>query len=129
LLFFPPLLLCWVGYILACMQVLYQILSYLNSSPLLFSFIPSSPNSWNSFNRYHFCIYIHVYSFFSLYSPSYPFSRSPCSASHWCQPSTMGTIWLQLFRRRKIKRKTWHFSLFEIKVATQGVCLWYFHVL
>jgi hypothetical protein len=28
----------------------------------------------------------------------------------------------------KIKRKTCHFWLFEIKVATQGVSLWYFHV-
>jgi hypothetical protein len=24
---------------------------------------PPSPDSWNSFNRYHFCIYIHVYTF------------------------------------------------------------------
>jgi hypothetical protein len=31
------------------------------------------PNSWNSFNRYHFCIYIHVYTLFASYSPSYPF--------------------------------------------------------
>jgi hypothetical protein len=35
---------------------------------------------------------------------------------------------LQFCRRKKIKQKTWHFSLFEIKVAIQGVSLWYFHV-
>jgi hypothetical protein len=31
-------------------------------------------------------------------------------------------------RRKKRKRKTWYFSLFEIKVTTQRVSLWYFHV-
>jgi hypothetical protein len=36
-------------------------------SPL--SFIPFSFHSWNSFNRHHFCICIHVYTFFALYSP------------------------------------------------------------
>jgi hypothetical protein len=35
---------------------------------------------------------------------------------------------LQFCRRENIKGKTWHFCLFEIKVATQGVLLWYFHV-
>jgi hypothetical protein len=54
---------------------------------------------------------------------------------HWCQPSPLGrTCSILLFsdfveeKREKIKRKTWHFSLFEIKVATQGDSLWYFHV-
>jgi hypothetical protein len=32
---------------------------------LLFFIFPS-PNSWNIFNRYHFCIYIHVYTFCAL---------------------------------------------------------------
>jgi hypothetical protein len=32
-------------------------------SPLLsLSFFLLSSHSWNSFNRYHFCIYIHVYA-------------------------------------------------------------------
>jgi hypothetical protein len=31
-------------------------------------------------------------------------------------------------KREKRKWKTWHFSLSEIKAATQGVSLWYFHV-
>jgi hypothetical protein len=39
---------------------------------------------------------------------------------------------LQFCRREKRKqnktKKPWHFSLFEMKVATQGVFLWYFHV-
>jgi hypothetical protein len=35
---------------------------------------------------------------------------------------------LRFCRREKIKWKTWNFSLFKIKVATQGVSLWQFHV-
>jgi hypothetical protein len=46
-------------------------ISCLNSTPLPLSFIPPSPHYRNGFNRYHFCIYIHVYTFFVLYSPSY----------------------------------------------------------
>jgi hypothetical protein len=34
---------------------------------------PPFPNSWNSINRFHFCIYIHVYILFAPYSPSYTF--------------------------------------------------------
>jgi hypothetical protein len=39
--------------------------------PPSFSFIPSSPHSWNSFNRYHFSIYIHVYTVFALWIHAY----------------------------------------------------------
>jgi hypothetical protein len=31
-------------------------------------------------------------------------------------------------RIKKKRRKKWYFYLFEIRVATQGVSLWYFHV-
>jgi hypothetical protein len=44
---------------------------------------PSSPHSWTSFNRYHFCISIHVYTFFVW--NSYPLSLPPYPC-HWCQP-------------------------------------------
>jgi hypothetical protein len=55
-------------------------ISYLNStSPPLY---PAAPDSWDSFNRYHFCIHIHVYTLFAPYSSSYPLPP-PCS--HWCQ--------------------------------------------
>jgi hypothetical protein len=30
--------------------------------------------------------------------------------------------------REKRKWKTWHFSLFEVKVATWGISLWYFYM-
>jgi hypothetical protein len=48
----------------------YIILEFISSAALLH---PPSPDSWNSFNRYHFFIYIHVYTFFAPYSSSYPF--------------------------------------------------------
>jgi hypothetical protein len=55
------------------LQKLSQYINYiscLNSPSLSFSFIPFSPHSWNTFSRYHFSIYIHVYIVFPLYSPS-----------------------------------------------------------
>jgi hypothetical protein len=36
--------------------------SYMSSSSPLLSFTLSYPNSWSSFSRYHFCIYILVYT-------------------------------------------------------------------
>jgi hypothetical protein len=39
-------------------------ISYLKSPLLLLSFIPLSTDSWNSFNRYHVCIFLHVYTLF-----------------------------------------------------------------
>jgi hypothetical protein len=101
----------------------------MNSPPLLFSFISSSPNSWSSFNRYHCCIYIHVYTLFAPYSPSYPLSPSPLP-SHWCQPFPVGKTCFSLQfsdcveeKGEEIKQKTWHFSWSEIKVTTQGFCI------
>jgi hypothetical protein len=61
-------------------------ISYSNSFPQLFSFISSSPYSWNSFNRSHFSIYIHVYRVFAPCSPFYTFSLH-IPFSHWYQPS------------------------------------------
>jgi hypothetical protein len=71
-------------------------ISYLNSSlpPLLFILPPL--DSWKSFNRYHFCIYIHVYAFFALYSPSYPLSHH-LSPSHWCHTLPCRTCSTLLF--------------------------------
>jgi hypothetical protein len=57
------------GYIVAFAKVLtlYQIY-HTGIHPLHCS--PLCPlHSWNSLNRYHFCIYIHVYTIFVPYSP------------------------------------------------------------
>jgi hypothetical protein len=68
---FSFLLLFWVGLHL---QGLLQCTKYTWIVHLCCC--PSSPlPSWNSFNRYHFCIYIYVYILFAPYSYSYPF---PC---------------------------------------------------
>jgi hypothetical protein len=50
------LLLCWVGVYYGIYKSSYNVLniSYLNSPPPPFSFIPPSVHSWNSFTRYHF---------------------------------------------------------------------------
>jgi hypothetical protein len=42
----------------------------------MLEFTPS-PHSWDSFNRYHFYIYIHVYTVFAPYSPSYALFPPP----------------------------------------------------
>jgi hypothetical protein len=59
------LLLCLVGVHCGIYKSSYNLsnISYLNSLPPPLSFIPPSPCSWNSFNRYHFYIYTHVYAF------------------------------------------------------------------
>jgi hypothetical protein len=77
---------------------------YLNSPPPQLAFIPPSPDSWNSFNRYHFCIYMHVYTFFAPYSLSYPLS------SHWCQPSPLGRtssalLFSNFVEKKRLKKK------------------------
>jgi hypothetical protein len=75
-----------------------------------------------------------VYTFFCtrfIFLPPFP-KPSP---SLWCQPSSLGRACFALLfsdfvgeKREKIRWKSWHFSLFEIKVAIQGVSLWYFHI-
>jgi hypothetical protein len=122
-------LLCWQVHC-GSYKVSYTVsnMSYLNPPPPLLPFIPCIPDSWNSFNRYHLCNYIHMYTVFAHYSLSYLLSLPPppptCAKSGkdlFCSPV------LQFCRREKMKRKTWHFCYFEIKIATQGVSLWYFH--
>jgi hypothetical protein len=52
-----------LGYIVACTKFLqcikYIILGFTPSPALLY--LPL-PHFWNSFNRYYFCIYLHVYT-------------------------------------------------------------------
>jgi hypothetical protein len=86
----------------------------LNSCPPSFFSILPPLHSCNSFNRYHFSIYIHVYTVFSLYSP-------PPKHIH-CFPSLVGANFpsqdlfhspvLQFFKGKK----NWHFCLFKIAI-------------
>jgi hypothetical protein len=88
LILFFPLLSCWVGvhcgiYKGSCNM---SNISYLNSPPPLLSFISLSPVCWNNINNYHFCIYMHVYTFFAANSSSYLLSP-PSPPSHGCYSS------------------------------------------
>jgi hypothetical protein len=65
------LLLCWVRVHWSVYKASYNMSFLKSPSPLLFH--APSTDSWNSFNRYHFCIYIHMYTLFAPYSPTYPF--------------------------------------------------------
>jgi hypothetical protein len=63
--FFSFLYCCAVsGYLVALQRFLwcskYIILEFTHSTSLL-----GPPHTWNTFNRYHFCIYIHVYTLFA----------------------------------------------------------------
>jgi hypothetical protein len=71
-------LLVWVGVHGGICKCSYIKMSYLNSLPPSFSFIPSSPYSWNNFNRYHFSIYIHtcVHSICTIFTLLFPFPTS-----------------------------------------------------
>jgi hypothetical protein len=101
------LLHCCIVRFLQCIN--YIILEFTPSSTSLYS---PSADSWNSFNRYYFCIYMHVYMCFALYSLYYPFSI-PLALSQWCQSSPLSRICsvllfsdLQKKKTEKIKRKT-----------------------
>jgi hypothetical protein len=78
--FLPVLkLFCWVGVPYGIYKSFHNVsnTSYcIHPLPLLF-LISYSPHFWNSFNRYHFCIYIHMYTVLVAHSPSYPLSLPP----------------------------------------------------
>jgi hypothetical protein len=63
-------------------------ISYLNPFPPPFSFMPFSPHYWNSLSRYHFSIYILVYTVFAKYSLSTPFLHLSCP--NWYHPPQSG---------------------------------------
>jgi hypothetical protein len=130
--FFFFSLLCWVGYIVAFTKVLgmYQLSHnwiHLFTAPLY----PFSPDSCNSFNRYHYYIYMHVYTFFGLYSLSYflfpPPSPSPCTGP--VPPSkTSKFLWVRAESRIRVESDStfFHFTFpyFCIPVHQFSSLLW-----
>jgi hypothetical protein len=105
-------------------------ISYLNS-PSTPPTCPLFPHSWNGFNRYHFCLYMHMYTFFAQYSPSYPHSlpprpstgaNLPPALSHYhsyisreqfdlCFPSSLPKDWVNLkVKVKNMKRFNWTFD-------------------
>jgi hypothetical protein len=109
---FFPLFLWWVGVTCGIYKCFYNVsnISYLNPPPLP----PPTPGSWSSFNRYHFCIYIHVYSFCTAFILLPPFlAISPRDDLPSYQPSSQRRPCSSLLfsdfieqKREKIKRKT-----------------------
>jgi hypothetical protein len=83
-----------------------------------------------------FCIYMYVYNFLACIHPPIPFPTTSPLPMVPTIPSWAGPLLSSYFlisqkrkeKRVKKKRKTWHFCLFEIKVAIQGASLWYFHI-
>jgi hypothetical protein len=66
LFFFFPFIFVMGGGTLWHLNRFYNVsnISCMNSPPQLF-FLTSAPlDSWSSFNTYHFCIYLHVYTFY-----------------------------------------------------------------
>jgi hypothetical protein len=61
----------WVGVHWSICKSSYNVsnISYLNSPPSTALFHPLFPDSQNSLNRYHFCIYLNVYTSFGPPSP------------------------------------------------------------
>jgi hypothetical protein len=72
----------------------YIIVEFTPSIILLYSVLP---HSWNSFNRSHFSIYLHVYIVFPPFLPSYTLSLY-LPLSYW-------SIFLEISFWRKIKHK------------------------
>jgi hypothetical protein len=79
-------LFCWVELHRHIYKGSYNVsnISYLNSPPTTGLFHHPSPNSWNSFSSYPFCIYICVYIICTVFILLL-LSRPPLP-SHWCQP-------------------------------------------
>jgi hypothetical protein len=116
-------LLCWVEVHWSIYKGSYNVpnISYLNSSPTLLFYHPS-PDSWNSFNRYHFYVHLHVYTFFAPYSsssfcqcylplPLVPTAHlsmpTPTSRQKPVPPSCSLILWKK--KNMKDKRETWCF--------------------
>jgi hypothetical protein len=68
-------LLCWVWVHCSTYKVSYNVLNILEFPLNQCSTHPLSPDSWNSFHRYRFCIYIRVYTLFAPYSSSFPYPQ------------------------------------------------------
>jgi hypothetical protein len=82
-------------FFIAVLGVLFSknlIIYYSWIHPLHHSPLPPDPHSWNSFNKSHFSIYIHVYTVFAPHSPSFTLFPHP-PPSHWYQHCIFIWFW------------------------------------
>jgi hypothetical protein len=77
----------------------------LEFAPPPFSLILPTPHCWNSFNRYHFSIYICVYRVFAPYSPSFTISPPPPTGTNPPAAPPGRTCFALLFCIRKEEGK------------------------
>jgi hypothetical protein len=100
-------LLCQVGVHCGIYKSSYNI-SYLNSTPPPFPFIPPSHHPWNGFNRFHFlntCTwYLHYIQGVGSHTPSLP--PAPSTGTNTPKAGTCSTV---LFCD-SVKEKKWHFT-------------------
>jgi hypothetical protein len=131
---FFPLLLWWVGLQCGIYKGFCNVsnISYMNSPPLPFFFILPLPRfleklKWILFLHLH----KHVHIFCTIFTLLSPLANTPPPVVSTFLPGKdffhPPVLPLCSRGKRKDKKKKWHFSLFEIKLATQGVSFWCFH--
>jgi hypothetical protein len=100
-------------------------ISYSNSLLLPSSFISASPYLRNSFSRYPFSVYISVHSICNKFTLLHPF---PTSFLFPLISTSLGRTFFSLppFSNFATEKKKMTFLL---KIATQGISLWYFQVI
>jgi hypothetical protein len=100
-----------------------QYIKYTWIHPLHHSSLSPHPYSWNSFNRYHFPIYVYMCTQYLRHTHSpIPFPHTlVLTTLHPCRICSA-----LLFSNFVKAKKKWYFCSF--KIATQGVSLWHFHV-
>jgi hypothetical protein len=102
----------------------------LDSPPPPFSLIPSCPipgiDSTGIIIVFTF-LYTQLLDHIHLPIP-FPCYLSIFTGINNLHPPPLGQDLFCLFFSDFSEEKKWHFYLFEIKVATQGFSLWYFHV-
>jgi hypothetical protein len=88
---------------------------------------PLSPSlhSWNSFNRSHFSIYIHMYTVFAPNSPPHALSPHPPSPSHANPTDTICSALLFSDCKRKKKRTSFFISSATMMGESQGNHGWW----
>jgi hypothetical protein len=97
-----------------------MIVEFTSSTILLH---PSSPHSWNSFNRSHFSIYVYKYIIFPLYHPPIPFPYIP-STQTGTNPKT-GLVLPSCYPKKPFLISYWNTTY--ILRSEQIECLWLEH--